>query len=513
MTTSRLGTVRFSMLSVGLTGFLAAMLVLAISLWSFEALDRRASEALVANEVVADVLPPPMYLVELRLVLSQAVERSMPLPEARSQVDRLVKEYGERVERWTKQPPPGLDTLLLGEQHHAAQAFIAAARTRVLDPLSRDDVDAARRGLVEAHAQYAAHREGVDRTVRAGLESATAAMTSFRGTKERGQWLMPAVCAALLAACITCYLWARRSILGALNTCVGVARSVAAGHLGVPVASVRRDEIGQLQRALGDMAQQLGTTVGGVRTGIEQIVVVSNQIAQGNDDLGERTEQQAASLRATAQSLGTMAGYVQEAAGSAQQAGQLAAQASGVAGEAGAVVARVAQSMEAIRDASRRIADIIGVIDDIAFQTNLLALNAAVESSRAGEGGRGFAVVANEVRGLAQRSAQAAKEIKTLIEHSTGAVEGGHRLVKDAGHTMHRVVEQTGQLRCIIDDMSASSTRLRDGLSRVSDVVNRLDSATQQNAALVQQTSQASEGLNALAGRLSESVRAFNLPR
>ena len=509
MTNTR--TVRFTLLSIGLTGFLAALTVLAISLWSFQELDRRAKDALIANEVVADILPPPMYLVEMRLVLSQAVENSLRPVEAREQVERLAREYDARVARWQAEPPAGLDQLLLGEQHTTAQAFMAAARNEVLARLDRHDETGARQALAAAHGLYLAHRRGVDRTVEAGYAAVNAASASFAQTKQRGQWLMPAVCALLMATCLACYYWARRQILGALEHCIDLAARVAEGDLSSPRAEHRSDEFGRLHQALGSMTQQLAGTVGDVRSGIEQIAVASTQIAHGNEDLSTRTERQAASLQRTTVTMGHMADFVQQTAASATSAETLAGRACSVASEAGAVVRSVVDSMSAIRQSSRRIADIIGVIDGIAFQTNLLALNAAVEAARAGEDGRGFSVVAAEVRGLAQRSAQAAREIKTLIEDSVGQVEDGHRLVQVAGATMERVVDQARELTGLVIGMSATSRQLHDRLEELGGVVGQLDESTRQNAALVHETARAADGLRQLATRLSGSVRGFRL--
>jgi methyl-accepting chemotaxis protein len=251
--------------------------------------------------------------------------------------------------------------------------------------------------------------------------------------------------------------------------------------------------------------------VGDVRGGVEQLSAASREIALGNADLSARTEQQAANLQQTAASMEEMTSTLRSSADTAQQASELASGASAVAARGGQVVGNVVARMDEISAASRKIAEIIGVIDGIAFQTNILALNAAVEAARAGDQGRGFAVVAGEVRSLAQRSAQAAKEIKALIDDSVAKVASGAALVNEAGRTMGDIVQQVQRVTDLIGEISTATLQQTGGLTQVNQAVGQLDQMTQQNAALVEQSAAAAESLNGQAAQLARSVAVFKL--
>ena len=294
-----------------------------------------------------------------------------------------------------------------------------------------------------------------------------------------------------------------------LNRAVKLAEAVAAGDLRTDIVVDRGDETGQLLTALKSMNDSLGSMVGQVRMAADSIAVASSQIATGNMDLSSRTEQQASALQQTAASMQEMTNTVQHNADSSRQASVLAASAADVAGRGGQVVERVVHTMGDISSSSHKIADIIGVIDGIAFQTNILALNAAVEAARAGEQGRGFAVVAGEVRTLAQRSAQAAKEIKQLIMDSNEKVEAGSRLVDEAGTTMTEIVTQVRRMNDLIAEVNASTTEQSVGIGQVNQAVNSLDHGTQQNAALVEESAAAAESLRQQAAALQSVISAF----
>ncbi|MGN6826997.1 methyl-accepting chemotaxis protein [Paucibacter sp. M5-1] len=297
--------------------------------------------------------------------------------------------------------------------------------------------------------------------------------------------------------------------LGAEPRALGdAARRVAGGDLG-PVPGVLQAPADSVLASLGGMRESLAGIVAQVRQASDSIATGSAEIATGNADLSNRTEQQAASLQQTASSMSEMNVAVKQNADTARQATQLAASASAAAAKGGQVVGQVVATMDDISASSKKIADIIGVIDGIAFQTNILALNAAVEAARAGEQGRGFAVVASEVRSLAQRSAEAAKEIKTLIGASVVKVEAGTRLVSDAGATMDDIVSQVRNVSDLINEIGASTQEQTDGIGRVSGAVTELDRSTQQNAALVEQSAAAAESLKQQASRLAEVVRVF----
>jgi methyl-accepting chemotaxis protein len=302
-----------------------------------------------------------------------------------------------------------------------------------------------------------------------------------------------------------------RSIVPSLNDAVAVASSVAAGDLSIRIRDGGDNETGRLLRAMQHMQARLSALVGEVRQGAEGVATASAQISSGNHDLSGRTEEQASALEETAASMEELGSTVRGNADNAQQANQLALAASSVATRGGEAVGQVVQTMREISDSSRKIADIIGVIDGIAFQTNILALNAAVEAARAGEQGRGFAVVAAEVRTLAGRSAEAAKEIKSLINASVERVELGSSQVDSAGATITEVVASIRRVTDIVGEISAASREQSTGVAQVGEAVTQMDRATQENAALVEQSAAAAESLKAQAQQLVQSVAVFRL--
>ncbi|MFP5391220.1 MAG: methyl-accepting chemotaxis protein [Gammaproteobacteria bacterium] len=315
---------------------------------------------------------------------------------------------------------------------------------------------------------------------------------------------------ALMAAVIVGRL-IKQSITVPLGRAVEVARTVAGGDLTSVIEVESRNETGQLLHALQTMNANLRGLVGRIRTGTDLIATASGEIASGNLDLSSRTEQQAGALEETASSMEQMTATVKQNAESARQANALAIAASDVAVKGGGVVADVVATMSDIHDSARRIADIIGVIDGIAFQTNILALNAAVEAARAGEQGRGFAVVATEVRNLAQRSAGAAKEIKELINDSVNKVAQGAQLVATAGQTMDEVVDGVRRVTDIMGEISAASQEQEAGISNINRAISDMDSATQQNAALVEQAAAAAQAMQEQSGELATMVSSFRL--
>jgi len=326
-----------------------------------------------------------------------------------------------------------------------------------------------------------------------------------------GRLLVGSLAAFALALAMTAAWYATRSITGPMRQALGMARRVAEGDLAVDIEVTSTDETGQLMQALNDMNVSLAKIVNQVRGGTEQIASASSQIAAGNVDLSTRTEQQASSLQQTASSMEELTGTVKQNADNARQASQLAVSASEVAVKGGNVVSRAVETMGSINDSAKKIVEIIGVIDSIAFQTNILALNAAVEAARAGEQGRGFAVVASEVRNLAQRSAQAAKEIKTLISDSVEKVEAGSRLVNEAGKTMHEVVHSFKRVTDIIEEISAASQEQTTGISQINQAINQMDGVTQQNASLVEEAAAASRSLNQQVAGLARVVGVFRV--
>ncbi|HEX8609754.1 MAG TPA: methyl-accepting chemotaxis protein [Telluria sp.] len=328
---------------------------------------------------------------------------------------------------------------------------------------------------------------------------------------QRVGMIMFGVCALAVALGVVCALVTTRSITLPLLGAVSVAKKVAAGELTSEIRVVGRDETSELLQALKDMNDSLSKTVGDVRSGTEMITVASQEIASGNADLSSRTESQASSLEETASSMEELTSTVKQNADNARQANQLAVSASSVAVKGGAVVSQVVDTMGSIKESSRKIVDIIGVIDGIAFQTNILALNAAVEAARAGEQGRGFAVVASEVRNLAQRSAGAAKEIKSLIGDSVDKVDAGSKLVDEAGQTMDLIVTSIKQVADIMGEITAATQEQSNGIEEVNQAITQMDEMTQQNAALVEQAAAAAESMQEQAQLLAAAVSIFKL--
>ena len=302
-----------------------------------------------------------------------------------------------------------------------------------------------------------------------------------------------------------------KAITGPLLRAVRAADSVADGDLSQTIEFEGKDETARLLEAMQRMQASLVHTVGSVRSGADSVATASAQIAQGNADLSSRTEEQASSLEETSATMEQLNATVRQNADNAAQANQLAQSASQVARDGGQVVGEVVTTMRGIEDSSKRIADIISVIDGIAFQTNILALNAAVEAARAGEQGRGFAVVAGEVRSLAQRSAEAAKEIKSLISDSVERVQSGTQLVDRAGQTIQDIVTSVQKLADLVGEISSASREQSSGISQVGEAVTQLDQATQQNAALVEESAAASESLKVQAAQLLSAVASFKL--
>jgi methyl-accepting chemotaxis protein len=350
----------------------------------------------------------------------------------------------------------------------------------------------------ETHRQYKAQLG------KAGANAAQATMLS-------ADRIAIGIAAIVIIFIASMGLFLTRKIVFSLGQAVKIAQTVAAGDLSLRIHPASNDETGQLIRALKEMNDGLVQIVAEVRSGTDAIAIASAEIASGNLDLSSRTEQQASSLEETASAMEQLTSTVKQNADHARQATQMAVHASETAERGGSVVGEVIATMHSINQSSSKIVEIINVIDAIAFQTNILALNAAVEAARAGEQGRGFAVVASEVRSLAQRSAAAAREIKTLIDDSVQKVSQGSKLVEHAGNTMKEVVEDVKRVTGVVGEISAASQEQSTGIEEVNRAITQMDDVTQQNAALVEQAAAASQALQSQAGSLARVVSVFKL--
>ncbi|MBE0549472.1 MAG: HAMP domain-containing protein [Rubrivivax sp.] len=346
----------------------------------------------------------------------------------------------------------------------------------------------------------------------ASQETASAASIAGARAESRQFTVVAMAGAAVMIVAVTALMWfTTRSVIAALRSASQGARAIAGGDLSVRFDHRGQDEVGELFGALRDMQSALARLVGGIRQSADSIQTASAEVSVGNTDLSQRTEEAASSLQQTASSMEQLTSTVNQSADSARTANQLAGSATAVARQGGEIVSRVVTTMGDINASSRRIADIIGVIDSIAFQTNILALNAAVEAARAGEQGRGFAVVASEVRNLAHRSAQAAREIKTLIAANVESVDSGSRLVTEAGQTMGRIVDEVQRVTDLVGEITGAAQEQSSGIGQVNQAVSQLDQMTQQNAALVEQGAAAAASLSEQATQLARAVSVFRL--
>ena len=367
--------------------------------------------------------------------------------------------------------------------------------------------------LQSAESEFKVAEKALDAAVAQTGKRVDDLATSIQASTVRMRWISVIVAAIALVGSLLLARMFALGIVRRLQMAVDVSDAVAEGRLDVTVDVQGNDEVAQLLGSLKRTVERLGSTIDQIRLGTDSIRVASGEISVGNADLSSRTEEQATSLQQTAASMEQMTSTVRQNSDAARQANQLANSASEVAAKGGAVVGEVVTTMGEIAAQSKKISDIIGVIDGIAFQTNILALNAAVEAARAGEQGRGFAVVAAEVRSLAQRSAQAAREIKSLISTSVERVETGSRLVNDAGQTMGDIVSQVRRVTDLIGEITAATTEQGAGIGQINQAVSQLDQMTQQNAALVEQSAAAAESLKQQAVRLAEAVAVFRTSR
>jgi len=441
---------------------------------------------------------------------------------AKSSDDSLAAYFAKDVEQTTKSSTElikQIEALLDNDEEKTLFTAIGQVRKRYTDSRNAVMQQKTKGNLAEAerifNQEYGPsaqqYEESLQTFVAVQRRSIDAAKDAIDQTYHRSTQLLIAMAIMGVALGAACAVVISRGIVRPISYAVRVADAVANGDLTQDIAVRSKDETGRLLSALRTMNTKLAQTVAGIRSGSETISSASSQIAAGNADLSSRTEEQAASLEETAASMEEMASTVKQNADNARQANQMAAKASEVAQRGGAAVAEVVQTMNAISASSRKIGDIVSVIDGIAFQTNILALNAAVEAARAGDQGKGFAVVAGEVRTLAQRSASAAKEIKSLIEDSTGKVQLGAGQVERAGATMQEIVDSVTRVTDIMGEITMASDEQARGVDQVNTAISQMDEVTQQNAALVEQSAAAAGAMQDQAAELVRAVAAFKV--
>jgi methyl-accepting chemotaxis protein len=491
--------------------------------WSFKTLNELKINGPVyqrivqGKDLVADILPPPEYIIESYLVSLQiygATEKS----EQNTLIERLKAlkaDYDTRHEFWLKE---GLENelaeIFLKQAHEPAVAFYATAFNQFVPAVQNQDKEAANAAMIRMRQAYETHRKVIDQVVQLTTKRGETDEAQAKDRIQTASWLLLVILGGSLAAGVGCATMIIRGVLSGLggepDYAAEITHQIARGDLTVKIEVKEKDQR-SLLFDMKTMQEMLAKTVTNIKTAVDSVSVGSHQIAAGNHDLSSRTEEQASSLEQTASSMEELATTVKQNGDSARQASQLAISASEVATKGGAVVAQVVDTMGSINESARKIVDIIGVIDGIAFQTNILALNAAVEAARAGEEGKGFAVVAAEVRSLAQRSAGAAKEIKALISDSVEKVDVGAKLVDQAGATMNEVVSSVKRVTDIISEIAAASYEQNSGIEQIGQAISQMDQATQQNAALVEQAAAASESLQEQVENLVQLISIFKL--
>lgn len=400
---------------------------------------------------------------------------------------------------------PRLDTVDAALEKYLGFA-LKAPETAVTNPgTAQSLLGNANRAFNEAGA-------AMEEVLKAANTSADGVAAEVKALVKQATWLVVGMAAVAAAAALAVAIWSVRDVVARVHSALAVSRAVADGHLDIQVPRSAGDEVGHLLESLRDTLNRLSGSMRDIQAATDAIRGASGEIAGGSQDLSSRTETAATSLEQTTALVAQLGATVDRSASVANEASRLAEGASTVAERGGQVVSGVVETMEQINASARRVFDIIGVIDGIAFQTNILALNAAVEAARAGEQGRGFAVVAGEVRTLAQRSAEAAREIKTLIGDSVARVDAGARLVGDAGMTMDEIVAAVQQVRRVIDEVAGIASAQTQSLADVQRAVSELDALTQQNAAMAEESAAASAQLKDQAGTLTAVVSKFRLP-
>jgi methyl-accepting chemotaxis protein len=475
-----------------------------------EATRRLTEQPLTKERLVSDWFVLTYSAVARTALIAKSTDDTLATAFAAPIADSVIK--GSAIMKQVEPLLSSEEEKALMKEIIAQRAKYQAAKVEVMDAKKAGDAEKSTRAFNDAFMPaadaYSAKLKALLSMQRKVIDDSAAALEAA-SARAFNLLLLLGVLVVLIGALFAWLI--TRSITKPLQAAVNVAETVANGDLTTTFDAAPHDEIGDLMRALKVMNDSLFKVVSEVQVGTRSIAIASNEIAAGNLDLSSRTEQQASSLEETAASMEELTSTVRQNADNAEQANQLALAASSVAAKGGDIVGKVVDTMGSIDASSRKIVDIIGVIDGIAFQTNILALNAAVEAARAGEQGRGFAVVAAEVRSLAQRSASAAKEIKDLIGDSVGQVNIGTKLVQEAGTTIREVVDSVARVNDIMSEITSASKEQRIGIDQVNEAIAQMDQVTQQNAALVEEAAAAAASLREQADTLASAAAGFKL--
>ncbi|MES2832843.1 MAG: methyl-accepting chemotaxis protein [Pseudomonadota bacterium] len=469
------------------------------------------------KDLIADILPPPEYIIESYLVtlqLSAATEKA----ERDALVARLTSlksDFDTRHNFWIKENlDSNLADIFLKKSYTPAVAFYATAFDVLVPAVQRGDAAVITTTLAKMKADYEAHRAVIDQVVQITTKRTQDDEALAKAKIESGTLTMILLLSASVVVSVVAAMLIAKAVLksigGEPSYATAMTNRMAKGDLRSQIV-VSDDNEGSLVWAIKRMQDMMIRTTSEIKQAVDSVSTGSHQIATGNLDLSQRTEEQAIALQQTAASMTQLTTTIKQNAESAREANSLAESASTVAQKGGAVVAQVVDTMGSINTSAKKIADIIGVIDSIAFQTNILALNAAVEAARAGEQGRGFAVVASEVRNLAQRSASAAREIKTLITDSVDQVASGSQLVQEAGITMNAIVSSVEQVTTIMGKIAIASSEQTAGIEQINGAIAQMDDVTQQNAALVEEAAAAAGALQHQADALAILVSVFQV--
>ncbi|NDP60521.1 MAG: methyl-accepting chemotaxis protein [Oxalobacteraceae bacterium] len=491
--------------------------------WSFRTLDelkvngKLYQRIVQGKDLIADILPPPEYIIESYLVCLQIGSASTDAEQAAltERLKVLQTDYQTRHTFWAGQSlDRDIATLLLQQAHEPAEAFYKMAFDAYLPALQKKDATAAAAAMQRMKPLYETHRQAIDQIVQLATKRGEADEAGAASQiRSATLWLLAILLLALTASILVAISTMRslmKSLGGEPDYAADISNRIAGGDLSMEITLKPGDQSSMLF-AMKTMQTVLSNIVGDIKQAVDSISTGSSQIATGNLDLSARTEAQAGALEETASAMEQLTTTVRQNADNSRAASALASSASTIASKGGAMVVDVVQTMDAISAASHRIADIIGTIDGIAFQTNILALNAAVEAARAGEQGRGFAVVATEVRNLAQRSASAAREIKELIGDAVSQVERGAQLVNQTGDTMQDIVDSVQRVTEVIGQITQSSIEQATGIEHINLAIVDMDQGTQENAALVEEAAAAASALRDQAGNLTRVTGAFRL--